>query len=81
MKTGTILPVILPAGERLAHAAMRERRAGTYRLRLERSHGWALLGAFVLCCGIAEAQSQPEAPSVPSASRCRRSRCCSSDEG
>ena len=64
MKTGTILPVILPAGERLAHAAMRERRAGTYRLRLERSHGWALLGAFVLCCGIAEAQSQPEAPSI-----------------
>jgi len=64
VKTDTILPVILPAGERLAHAAMRERSAGTHSLRLRGSHGWALLGAFLLGCGIAQAQSQPEAPSV-----------------
>ena len=61
---GTMLPVILPAGERLARAALRERRAGTHSLRLRGSHGWALLGAFVLGCGIAQAQSQPEAPSI-----------------
>ena len=58
------LPVILPAGERLARAALRERRAGTHSLRLRGSHGWALLGAFVLGCGIAQAQSQPESPSI-----------------
>jgi hypothetical protein len=61
---GTVLPVILPAGERLARAAMRERSDGTHRLRLRGSHGWALLGAFVLGCGIAQAQSQPESPSI-----------------
>ena len=59
---GTVLPVILPAGERLARAAMRERGDGTHRLRLRGSHGWALLGAFVLGCGSAQAQSQPESP-------------------
>ena len=60
----TTLPVILPAGERLARAALRERSAGTHSLRLSGSHGWALLGAFVLGCGIAQAQSQPESPSI-----------------
>ena len=61
---GTMLPVILPAGERLARAALRERRAGTHSLRLRGSHGWALLGALVLGCGIAQSQAQPEAPSI-----------------
>ena len=59
-----MLPVILPAGERLARAALRERRAGTHSLRLRGSHGWALLGALVLGCGIAQSQAQPEAPSI-----------------
>jgi polar amino acid transport system permease protein len=62
--SGSVLPVILPAGERLTRAAMRERSAGTHALRLDRSHGWALLGAFALGCGLAQAQAQPEAPSI-----------------
>ena len=59
-----VLPVILPAGERLVRAAIDERRAGLRRLRLRGLHGWVLLGVFAVGCGIAQAQSQPGGPSI-----------------
>ena len=59
-----VLPVILPAGERMVRAAIDERRAGLPRLRLRGSHGWVLLGVFAVGCGIAQAQSQPGGPSI-----------------
>ena len=58
------LPVILPAGERLVAAALRERAAGAAPLRLRASHGIALIGVFTLACGLAHAQAQPGAPSI-----------------
>ena len=53
------LPVLLPAAERLTRAALRERETGGPAWRLERSHGIALLLAFLFGCGVAAAQSQP----------------------
>ena len=57
------LPVVLPAGEALVRAAYRERSQGS-TVRLAPSHGVALLVAFVLGCGLAQAQSQASGPSV-----------------
>lgn len=59
-----VLPVLLPAAERLARAAMRERTSGARALRLEPAHGVALFAAFVLGCGVAQAQSQSYDPSI-----------------
>jgi polar amino acid transport system permease protein len=60
----TPLPVLLPAAERLARAASVERRIGSPALRLTGSHGIFLLAAFVVGCGVAQAQAQPSAPSI-----------------
>ena len=57
------LPVLLPSAERLIHSAIRERESGP-ALRLERSHGVALIVAFICGCGIAQAQSQASDPSI-----------------
>jgi len=57
------LPVLLPSAERLIQGALRERETGP-TLRLERSHGVALIIAFVCGCGIAQAQSQASDPSI-----------------
>ncbi|HEX6138042.1 MAG TPA: amino acid ABC transporter permease [Casimicrobiaceae bacterium] len=59
-----VLPVLLPAAERLAAAARRERAAGSPLPRLDSSLGAALLAAFLFGCGIAQAQSPAAAPSV-----------------
>jgi len=61
---GARSPVILPAGERLMRAAYRERVIGLGEWRLAPPHGAAMLVAFVLGCGIAQAQSQAGAASV-----------------
>jgi polar amino acid transport system permease protein len=61
---GARLPVLLPAGERLVAAALRERGTGAAPLRLRAAHGIALTGAFALACGLAQAQAQPGAPSI-----------------
>ncbi|HSU44789.1 MAG TPA: amino acid ABC transporter permease [Casimicrobiaceae bacterium] len=61
--TARVLPVLLPAAGRLARAALRERVAGP-ALRLRASHGAALLVAFVLACGIAQAQTAAGNPSI-----------------
>jgi polar amino acid transport system permease protein len=58
------LPVLLPAAERLARAAERERVLGTAPFRLEASHGVMLLGLFAVGCGIAQAQGGVDKPSV-----------------
>jgi len=58
-----VLPVLLPDAERLIHSALRERERDP-ALRLERSHGVALIVAFVCGCGIAQAQSQASDPSI-----------------
>lgn len=59
-----VLPVLLPAAERLAASALRERAAGSPVLRLKASHGLALLVAFVFACGIAQAQAPASAPTI-----------------
>ena len=53
-----VLPVLLPAAERLNNAALRERVSGAWALRLEPAHGVALFATFVLACGVAQAQSR-----------------------
>ena len=58
------MPVLLPAAARLTRTALRERREGAPAFRLAPSHGMALLVAFVVGCGIAEAQSAPTDPSI-----------------
>jgi polar amino acid transport system permease protein len=63
MKRENVLPVLLPAASQLAQTALRERRDG-WRLRLQASHGVALLAAFVTGCAIAQAQAQPGNPSI-----------------
>jgi polar amino acid transport system permease protein len=66
MKQGDarVLPVLLPAAGRLARTALRERAAGSPVLRLRASHGAALFAAFLLACGIAQAQSAAGNPSI-----------------
>jgi polar amino acid transport system permease protein len=62
-RSAKALPVVLPVGERLIAAARRERMGGT-ALRLDRGHGLALAGLFVVGCGLAHAQAQPGDPSI-----------------
>jgi len=65
MKYGaTDLPVLLPAAQRMARAALRERTRGLPALRLTASHGVALLAAFLFGCGLASAQAQPYDPDI-----------------
>jgi len=59
-----VLPVLLPAAERLTCAALRERDGGASTLRLQSRHGVALSAAFLIACGIAQAQSQASEPSI-----------------
>lgn len=56
--SGTDLPVLLPAAERLAWRAQRDRLEGTWRLELKLWHGLLLVILFLLFTGMAEAQSQ-----------------------
>ena len=65
MKQGDarVLPVLLPAAGRLTRTALRERLAAP-ALRLRASHGIALFAAFVLACGIAQAQTATGNPSI-----------------
>ena len=58
------MPVLLPAAERLLRSAMRERASGARALQLTPAHGAALLVAFVLGCGIAQAQARSYDPSI-----------------
>ena len=59
-----VLPVLLPAAERMTRAAIRERTAGAAPWRPARSHGVALLVVFLLGCGLAQAQAEAGQPSV-----------------
>lgn len=53
------MPVLLPAAERIGRRALRERMAGLASLRLDAGHGVALVAAFLVGCGVAQAQSKP----------------------
>lgn len=53
----TDLPVLLPAAERLAAAARRERAAGGPLPRLKARHGLWLVAVLLFSAGVAEAQS------------------------
>jgi polar amino acid transport system permease protein len=59
-----VLPVLLPAAERMTRTALRERAAGAPAWRLTSSYGVALLAAFLIGCGVAQAQAGAEYPSV-----------------
>jgi polar amino acid transport system permease protein len=59
-----VLPVLLPTAERMARAALRERMAGAPKVRLDASHGVALLLLFLVGCSVAQAQAQAGAPSI-----------------
>ena len=59
-----VLPVLLPEAARALRQAERERQSGVPRLRLKLSHGVALLVAFALACGIAQAQAGSHEPSI-----------------
>lgn len=59
-----VLPVLLPAAERIVRTALRERTQGLPTLRLTASHGVALLVAFVFGCGLARAQAQAYDPDI-----------------
>lgn len=61
---GTDLPVLLPVAEALARRAERERASGVPRLRLEAKHGVWLCLLLVFVTALAEAQSEPGAPSI-----------------
>lgn len=55
----TDLPVLLPAAERLARRAARERELGLPPLQLKADYGLWLLVILVLSIGVAQAQSAP----------------------
>ena len=59
-----VLPVLLPGAARMTRAALRERASGSPALRLRASHGAALLAAFLVACAVAQAQTQPQSPSI-----------------
>ena len=63
-QTSGVLPVLLPLAERITRAALRERAMGLPTLRLDSSHGVALVVAFLCGCGITQAQSQAADPSI-----------------
>ena len=57
------LPVLLPSALHLARRALDERRVGA-PWRLQRAHGLALVAAFLLACGVAQAQAQANDPLI-----------------
>lgn len=59
-----VLPVLLPEAAHALRQAGRERRSGVPTLRLKAAHGAALLVAFALACGIAQAQAGPQHASI-----------------
>ncbi len=56
--------MLLPAASRLAAAAVRERTAGSFSLRLRPAHGIALAFLFLIGCSWAEAQALIGQPSI-----------------
>ena len=58
------LPVLLPGAAQLARKALRERHQGAPSFRLAPVHGVALFVAFVVGCGVAQAQAGPGHPSI-----------------
>jgi polar amino acid transport system permease protein len=58
------LPVLLPAAMLASRDGRREGWSGVPRLRLEASHGVALLVLFAVACGVAEAQGAAGKPSI-----------------
>ena len=61
---GTDMAVLLPAAERLARRAARERLLGSPLAALQARHGWLLLAAFLLAAGYAHAQGGADQPSI-----------------
>jgi len=59
-----VLPVLLPAAERMARTALRERANGAPLLRLRAAHGIALLVTFAVGCALAQSQVLPTNPSI-----------------
>jgi polar amino acid transport system permease protein len=56
--------VLLPAAQRMTRQALRERVAGSLTWRLQPAHGVALVVAFLVGCGIAQAQAQRNEPAI-----------------
>ncbi len=54
----TDMPVLLPIGDRLRHAAMIERHEGTYRLNLRFHHVLWVMALFIVVATGAQAQTQ-----------------------
>ncbi len=63
-RPASVMPVLLPAAERLARAAREERALGFAPWRLRAAHGAMLLALFVLGCAVAQAQARPAEPSI-----------------
>ncbi|HZQ60448.1 MAG TPA: amino acid ABC transporter permease [Casimicrobiaceae bacterium] len=59
-----MLPVLLPGAAHLTRTALRERAHGFATWRLRGSHGVVLMLAFLLGCGMAQAQAGPGYPSI-----------------
>jgi polar amino acid transport system permease protein len=56
--------VLLPSARHLARRACAERATGVASWRLQRSHGVALVTAFLIACGVAQAQAEASDPSI-----------------
>jgi len=63
-RSGTDLPVLLPAADLLARRVRRERLLGNPLLRLQASHGALLLLMFLFAAGYAQAQVAAGKPSI-----------------
>ena len=59
-----MLPVLLPAAQCIARAALHERTQGLPKLHLPGSHGIALLVMFLVGCGVARAQASAYDPDI-----------------
>jgi polar amino acid transport system permease protein len=58
------LAVLLPSARHLARRACAERATGVASWRLQRSHGVALVTAFLIASGVAQAQAEASDPSI-----------------
>lgn len=64
LPSGTDLPVLLPAADRLARRVAEERRLALPRVTLDARWGAAILALVLLSAGLAQAQSAPGQESV-----------------